>query len=227
MLNFILAESALELVPKEIAKSPAVASDAKRRQKDASKILLDRSFHHSAMARLKDSEKRGRPDLVHVALLSVTGTPLYLDGMVRVFVHTYGDLVLEIAEKTRIPKNYIRFRGLMEEALAERPKQGLIRVYPLGVKELVRKVSPDAVFGLSVQGKQMTVEELAEMVSAAKDPCLVVGGFPHGHFSERTLSVLDQLVRIHAKPLEAHVVASRVIYELEKAGTGSTIKSDS
>ncbi len=225
MLNFVLAESALELVPKEISKLPAVGSDGKRRQKDVSEILLDRSFHHSAMARIKDSEKRGRPDLVHVALLSVTGTPLYLDGSVRLFVHTYDDLVLEIAERTRIPKNYLRFRGLMEEALVERPRQGLIRVHSMGVGELVRRVSSDAVVGLSVQGKQTPLEELARKLLAAREPVVVVGGFPHGHFSPGTRSVLGQLVRIDARPLEAHVVASRVVYELEKAKTGSTIKS--
>ncbi len=226
MLYFVLAESALELVPKETSKHPAVVGDARRRQKGASEILLDRSFHHSAMARLKDSEKRGRPDLVHVALLSVTGTPLYLDGMVGIFVHTYDDVVLEIANKTRIPKNYIRFRGLMEEALRDRPTQGLIKVHSMGVKELVRGVAADIVFGLSVQGKMIRLEDLAEIVSAAKNPCVVVGGFPRGHFAKETLSAVDQLVRVHPRPLEAHVVASRVIHEVEKAGAGSTIKSD-
>ena len=227
MLYFVLAESALELVPKEIRRQPAVASDAKRRQKDPSEILLDRSFHHSAMAKLKDSEKRGRPDLVHVTLLDVTGTPLYLDGSVRVFVHTYDDVVLEIAEKTRIPKNYLRFRGLMEKVLVERPKQGLIKVHSMGVKELVRMISSDEMIGLSVQGKMTSLEELARRVIAAKNPSVIVGGFPHGHFSPGTLSVMDQLVRIDARPLEAHVVASRMIYEVERAETGSTIKSAS
>jgi len=118
LLNFVLAESALELVPKEIRKQPAVSSDARRREKDSSEILLDRSFHHSAMAKLKDSEKRGRPDLVHGALLSVTGTPLYLEGKVRVYVHTYDDVVVEVLPKTRIPKSYLRFRGLMEQVLS-------------------------------------------------------------------------------------------------------------
>jgi len=225
LLNFVLAESALELVPKDIRKQQAVVSDAKRRRKDSSEVLLDRSFHHSAMSRLKDSEKRGRPDLVHVALLSVTGTPLYLDGMARVFVHTYDDNVLEIGEKTRIPKNYLRFRGLMEQALVERPRQGLVRVHSMGVKDLVRKISSDAVLGLSVQGKMTSLEGLAKMITSAKDPCVMVGGFPHGHFSPATLSLVDQLVRIHARPLEAHIVASRVIYEVEKAGGDSTIKS--
>jgi rRNA small subunit pseudouridine methyltransferase Nep1 len=227
LLNFILAESALELVPEGIRKLPAAVSDAKRRQKDASEILLDRSFHHSAMAKLKDSEKRGRPDLLHVTLLNVTGAPLYLDGLVRVFVHTYDDVVLEIATKTRIPKNYLRFRGLMEEVLAERPNQGLIKVHSMGVKELVESVASDSVFGLSVQGKMMTPEELAKRVSAAKSPSVIVGGFPHGHFSPETLSVVEQLVRMDPRPLEAHVVTSRVIYEVEKAYEGSTIKSAS
>jgi rRNA small subunit pseudouridine methyltransferase Nep1 len=220
LLNFVLAESALELMPKEIRKLPAVASDAKRRQKDASEILLDRSFHHSAMERLKDSEKRGRPDLVHITTLNVTGTPLYLDGSVRVFVHTYDDVVLEVAEKTRIPKHYIRFRGLMEEALFERPREGLIKIHSMSVKELLRKVRPDIVIGLSVQGKQMPIEELARRLSSAKEPCVVVGGFPHGHFSAETAAALDELVRVHPRPLEAHVVASRVVYEVEKAMSG-------
>jgi rRNA small subunit pseudouridine methyltransferase Nep1 len=218
LLNLVFAESALELVPKEIASSPAVVSDSKRRGRKATEILLDRSFHHSAMGRLKDSEKRGRPDLVHAALLSVTGTPLYLDGRVKVFVHTYPGLVLEIAEKTRIPKNYIRFRGLMEEALVGMPAEGLVRAYPMGIKELVRKkIAADAVLGLSVQGKASTFEELAKMIVGAKEPCVVVGGFPHGHLSKETLSVIDELLRVNLRPLEAHVVVSRLVYEVEKA----------
>jgi len=217
LLNLVLAESALEPVPKEILRSPAVASDARRRGVEASQILLDRSFHHSAMERLKDSEKRGRPDLVHCTLLSATGTPLYLDGRVKAFVHTYSNMVLDIAPKTRIPKNYIRFRGLMEKALSG-GDVGLVGVRRSTLRELVEKtVSPDVVFGLSVQGKRMQLEELAGKLVAAEKPCVLVGGFPHGHFAPETLSMVDDLVRIHEMPLEAHVVTSRLLYEVEKA----------
>ena len=216
MLNLVLAESALELVPKEIRRHPSVVNDSKRRGREASEIVLDRSFHHAAMARLKDSEKRGRPDLVHVALLSATGTPLYQDGSARVFVHTFDDLVLEIAPKTRIPKNYLRFRGLMEEALVERPGSGLVQVRHMDVRELARRLGSGPVVGLSVQGKETEIGELARSVAAAKEPVMLVGGFPRGHFSPETLGALDQLVRIHPKPLEAHVVVSRVLYEVEK-----------
>lgn len=217
MLNFVLAESALELVPKEIRSKPVVVSDSKRRGTDASEILLDRSFHHSAMMRLKDSEKRGRPDLVHGALLSVTGTPLYLGGRVKAFVHTCGDIVVDIAPKTRIPKSYIRFRGLMEKVLSGQG-DALVKAWPSKLPDLVRKViAPDFVMGLSVQGGKMELEDLAGRLMSADNPCVVVGGFPHGHFAPETLAVVDELVRIHEMPLEAHVVTSRLLYEFEKA----------
>ena len=216
MLSFVLAEAALELVPKEIHRLPAVTSDARRRGKDASAILLDRSFHHSAMARLKDSEKRGRPDLVHGTLLSVTGTPLYLSGRVKVYVHTYAGFVVDIALKTRIPKNYLRFRGLMEEAFAGEGG-ALVKVRGSGIRELVKSTAPDMVIGLSVRGRNIELEELAGRLVAADSPCVVVGGFPRGHFSHEALSAIGELVRIHEMPLEAHVVTSRLLYEFEKA----------
>ena len=214
-LNLILAEAALELVPSELRKDPAVASDAKRRGLEASRILLDRSFHHRAMLRLKDGLKRGRPDLVHVALLSITGTPLYLEGSVKVYIHTHADEVLELQERTRIPKSYFRFRGLVEQALAERPKTGLVRVRESTFGHLVKDIGSDSVIGLSTQGRKTSMDELSAMIEAARRPCVVIGGFAQGHFSPGTLEAMDELVRIHDKPLEAHVVAARVIYELE------------
>ena len=217
MLSFVLAESALELVPKEIRSHPAVVSDSRRRGAEAGGILLDRSFHHSAMLRLRDQEKRGRPDLVHVALLSVTGTPLYLEGRARVFVHTYDDAVVEVAPKTRIPKSYLRFRGLLEKALGG-GGDGLLKATRRSLPELVKRgISPDLTVGLSVQGKRMELEALAGRLMSADRPCVIVGGFPRGHFTPQTLAVVDELVRIHETPLEAHVVASRLMYEFESA----------
>jgi rRNA small subunit pseudouridine methyltransferase Nep1 len=220
-LSFVLAESALELVPKEISRSPAVASDSRRRGVEPTRMLLDRSFHHTAMAKLKDGEKRGRPDLVHAAILSLTGAPLFLDGQMSVYVHTCQDMVLEIGEGTRIPKSYQRFRGLAEQLLVERSREGLVRVFPAGVPELVQTIiAPDMVVGLSTQGAQSSAEEVGQLVVRVRRPCLIVGGFPHGHFTPETLRLAGSLVRIDSRPLEAHVVAARVVYEVEKAVRG-------
>jgi rRNA small subunit pseudouridine methyltransferase Nep1 len=217
LLSLVFAESALELIPREVWGHPSVVSDARRRGLGAGEILLDRSFHHSAMLKLRDSEKRGRPDLVHTALLSVTGTPMYLDGRVRVYVHTYPNLVVEVAPKTRIPKNFLRFRGVIEKCLAEKPAAELLRVGEMRFPALLDRIVPGKTFGLSVRGTQVELSAFAEGVVRTKDPCVVVGGFPHGHFSRDVAERLDALVRIDERPLEAHVVVARTIYEIEKA----------
>ena len=220
-LSLVIAESALELVPEEIRRSPAVVNDAKRRERDPSKILLDRSLHHASMVRLKEDYKRGRPDIVFMTLLSVTGTPLYEEGSVKVYVHARGDVVLEIAERTRLPKSYFRFRNLVEKHLSERSNSELIRTQEMPLSELLRQVvRADPVIGLSTQGEPRALEELAGELVGKKDPCVVIGGFPHGHFSESTLGELDGLVRIHRGALDAHVVASRLVYEVERAARG-------
>ncbi len=220
-LNLVLAESALEFVPKELWRSPAVVSDGRRRELEPSGILLDRSFHHSAMLKLKDGEMRGRPDLVHTTLLGITGAPLYLDGGVKVYIHTRDDIVLDIAERTRIPKSYFRFRGLAEKLLLKRSGGELVEVYAADLKELIRsRISSDLVIGLSVQGGRLSPVELARRIAGADRPTVLIGGFPRGHFSPGTAKIVDELVRIDPRPLEAHVVASRLVYDVEKAVSG-------
>jgi rRNA small subunit pseudouridine methyltransferase Nep1 len=191
VLNLIIAEAALELIPGEISRHASVRNDARRRDLDPSQILLDRSIHHTAMLKLKEDYKRGRPDLVHLTLLSVTSTPLYQRAGAKVYIHTRDDAVLEFKEQTRPPKSYSRFRDLMQQTLYEKPDSGLITFHTESVPRL----------------------ELA----IAANPTVLIGGFPKGHFTPETTKALDTLVRIDADPLDAHVVAARLVYEVEKA----------
>lgn len=216
VLNLIIAEAALELVPEDIVGHPSVTNEAKRIGAEPSSILLDRSFHHAGMLRLEENFKRGRPDLVYLTLLNATSTPLYQDGLVKVYIHTRDDVVVEFKERTRPPKSYSRFRDLMRASLVERPQSGLIMVHDSPIKGLLKDIGADAVFGLSIQGAYSSLEDLAGELTSAESPAALVGGFPRGHFSPKTTSALDRLVRIDKRSLEAHVVVARLIYEAEK-----------
>ncbi|HUH99880.1 MAG TPA: ribosome biogenesis protein [Nitrososphaerales archaeon] len=217
MLHFVIGEAALELVPEPLWKSPSVRSDSARRDLEPGSILLDRSIHHSAMLRLDDGYRRGRPDLVHLTLLNVTSTPLHQEGKARVYIQTIDDSVLEFGEGARPPKSYARFRSLMEKLLVERPGTGLVRVRDGTLPELLKQIGTDRSVGLSVQGALEPLESLASDLVRRKDPVVVVGGFPRGHFLTRDLKAFDSLVRIDQRPLDAHVVAARIIYEVEKS----------
>ena len=49
-----------------------------------------------------------------------------------------------------------------------------------------------------------------------KNPCIVIGGFPKGHFSKDIESRLEKKYSISNLSLEAHIVISRLLYEFEK-----------
>ena len=115
MLTLILAESALEIVPKELQNHASVTSYCKRNKKNPSDILLDNSWHFSAMKGIKNEIKRGRPDIIHLTLLAICNTPLYRKKKLTVFVHTINDQVISISDDIRLPKSYHRFQGLIEK----------------------------------------------------------------------------------------------------------------
>ena len=77
MLSVILAESSIELVPKELQAHNAIISHSQKLGKKPSEILLDNSWHFAAMKGIKDEIKRGRPDLVHFSLLEACSIPLF------------------------------------------------------------------------------------------------------------------------------------------------------
>lgn len=214
MLHVVLAESALELVPQQIWNERSVLASAKSKGKHPSQILLDRSLHHSAMLNLKDGLRRGRPDLVHQAVLAVTGTPAYQMGELRLYIHTYTNLVVEVAEKTRLPKSYFRFQGLMEKVLGGQ-KEALLRVEEMRFNELIAHIGAEVVIGFSRLGVLMKPEEWVSGYVKG-NTVFVVGGFPRGEFHQDVVKEFDVTISIHEMPLETHVVLARIIYDYER-----------
>jgi len=217
MLTLILAEAALELVPKEITKHRSVINHAKRKGKKPHEILLDRSFHHSAMRNLNLSYKRGRPDLVHQSLLMATSSPLYFTGNLKVIVHTINDKIILLSPGVRLPKSYHRFEGLMEKLFKVRriEYEGkiLLELKDGDFKSLIKEISVSKVIGLAEEGERSNFEEVAKKL---RNAAVVIGAFPKGTFSDKVKAHLDEVYSIHPLSLETSVVVARIIYEYEK-----------
>ncbi|MCW3977325.1 MAG: 16S rRNA methyltransferase, partial [Candidatus Bathyarchaeota archaeon] len=183
-------------------------------------LLLDRSLHHSAMRRLDDNEKRGRPDITHFALLEALGSPLNKEGLLKVYVHTNKDYVITVNPSTRLPRNYNRFIGLMEQLfhLGKVPSEGetLLKLEPKTLQQLITETEADYVLAFSREGKQKTLHDAVSPLQSKQRPAIIVGGFPHGHFSESTVQLADEVVCVDSEMLEAWTVTSRAIYEYEQ-----------
>jgi rRNA small subunit pseudouridine methyltransferase Nep1 len=218
-ITLAIAEAALETVPKEIWAHPAVAGRARRAGARPGEMLLDRSYHHAAMKKLDRAWKRGRPDIVHFALMEALSTPLYMDGRLKVYVHTVNDRVISIADNLRIPKSYFRFEGVMmslfrDGAVKSDDGATLMEIRDCTLEQLADKVAPDKIVGLSSAGVQSSAQEVAAKSSGAM---FVIGAFPKGRFDERTSQLFSCTYSIENRGLEAHVVIARLLYECEKA----------
>ncbi len=218
MLYIILAESSLELIPKKIHNHPSVTSYSKKFKKNSSNTLLDNSWHFGAMKGLDNEIKRGRPDIIHLTLLSLCTTPVFYKNKIKVFVHTVNDEVISINNNTRLPKSYHRFQGLMEKLFLtkkiESEDEILMEMKNSSLSQLISKIKPTQIIGLTTQGQKTSLDKLVEQIE--ENSCIILGGFQKGHFNNETDKIIDKSFSINDSSLEAHLVASRLAYEYEK-----------
>ena len=219
MLNLIIAEAALEVIPRSIRNHPAIIKDASRRGKDPQEILLDRSYHHKAMERINNSWKRGRPDIVHFCLLEALESPLNKKNKLATFIHSITDFVFEFDPSIRLPRNCNRFKGLIEQAikLGRVPLNGkpLISVSGRSIKELIEDIEPTFTIALSTLGKKDNIGEVAKVLYREEKPLLIIGGFPSGNFSKEVVSLVDEVFCIYPETLDAGLITGRILHEFE------------
>ena len=220
MLHLVLAEAALETVPKAIRGHPAVRAHARRRGKRPCEILLDRSYHHSAMRKLPMAEKRGRPDITHICLLEALGSPLNREGLLRVYVQTVGGYIIYVNPEVRLPRNYDRFVGLMEQlfktgSVPPGAEEWLLKIRRGSLRDLVEEVEPTLVAAFSTEGEPKTMAEVCRILAGEEKPMVLVGAFPRGSFTSETEALIDRRFKIDPEVLEAWVVVSRLVYQYE------------
>ena len=220
-MRLIFLETSLELVPPRIARHPAIVKDARRRKKRPTKIILDDSKHHSAMKDLDSREKRGRPDIIHQCLLSALDSRAskFLD----IYVHTLDDVIIWINNETRLPRNYNRFIGLMEDLFDKGEIRAgdkvLLKIVDVELEDLFEDV--DGIVVLREEGEK-DERYLREYFRTKDRPAVCIGAFPHGDFEEETLEVLKDFgadfVSIAREPLTSLYITNRVIciYEDER-----------
>ncbi len=173
------------------------------------------------MKKLEENEKRGRPDIVHFSLLEALGSPLNREELLRIYVHTINDYVVTVNPETRLPRNYDRFVGLMEQLfeLGRVPPTGqiLLKLEPKTRAQLLNEINATHVTAFSRRGSPHTLEEVVSRLPAEEMPVVIVGAFPHGHFSQATVKLADEMICTDPGMLEAWTVTSRVIYAYERA----------
>ena len=174
------------------------------------------------MPKLDESERRGRPDITFLSLMSILETPLCKEGLLSAHLHLQDGRIIEVKPDVRLPRNYERFVGLMEQLLLKGrvPPQGdtLLHISELTLEDLLLKLktgSDNAMTLLAIEGgKQTSVESLRNLLP--QDPSVPViagvGAFPHGDLSQETIAMFDTSIELDREVMMAWQVCAELLW---------------
>jgi rRNA small subunit pseudouridine methyltransferase Nep1 len=218
-LIIFLVECGLEIIPRNLRVHPAVKKNI--REHNYSSQLLDNALHHSAMIKLPNFRKRGRPDILHACLLNILGSPANKAGSIKLYVHTMHNRIFEFNPEIKITRNYNRFKGLMAKVLIDGDIQAngtsLITELHHNLNKFILSFQETDVILCTSKGKILNdYSELLKNKSNFKNHLIIIGGFQKGYFSNDFTELNANRISISQYSLDAWIVVSKVIslYEI-------------
>jgi len=219
-IHIILTEVALELIPNSIAKQPSAIKNIKKFGRAGE--ILDTSLHHSIIHKLKNSQKRGRPDILHHFLLDTLGSPANLKGFLEIYFQCSSGFY-KVNSEMKCPRDYIRFKGLMYQLIREGhipPNQQpyLVSRMDLDLKNWIKNNFTDkSTFIFSVNGKEAPLESItSEFFNESNECAVLIGGFQKSHFSDDILKIPSQIFALSDRGYDSWIVTNRVLAKFEQ-----------
>lgn len=215
-VTLFLVDAGVERVPPDMRGNPSVQSDAERKGREPGRILLDISRHYEAMRNEGPIEKRGRPDIAHMSLLTALDSPINQAGHLETYLHTVGGDVIWVSPDARLPRNLDRFEGLcvqlLEEGEISTDGKTLMRVEEEDLGDLVSRLTLDEKVGLSRRGPRGHLTDVGGEGESAIG--VFVGSFQRGRFSDGVEALLDRLLSLSRYRLSSHVSVCIALYQL-------------
>jgi len=222
MLTVMLGEAELEMVPQELIHHPAIVSYAQQRGKQPHHLLLDSNYHHAAMTTLAEGRRRGRPDIVHLFLLTALESIVNKKGQLKIIVHTRNDDVITVNPETRIMRNYERFVGLIEQLYEHQvvpdKKHPLLTLQQhITLPQVIKEASADYTLLFSKKGKAVRLPTYFNKLEKRKPRHVlcIIGGFPSGTFHTTIKNLADDTISLYPEMLSAWTVASELLVNYE------------
>ena len=217
---FVLADTELELIPQEIVNERCVLNNARARGKAPEKMLLDASHHHPAFGKLRESDRRGRPDIPHFFLMLCLDSDLSVAGRLRAFVHTRNNDVIAVNPETRLPPNYPRFVGLIEtlyeKQVVPSAENALLELRNgVTLDTLVGALKPDAVVVLETSGEKtdLLAGKIAEI--EGERVVVIIGGFSKGTFKSDLSKLKPKRYSLGDRMMKVWTVTAKVLCSID------------
>jgi rRNA small subunit pseudouridine methyltransferase Nep1 len=166
-----------------------------------------------------------RPDILHQELLALLDSPLNKAGLLRIYIQTTQNVLIEVNPSIRIPRTYKRFAGLMVQLLHKmKIKAGndgttLLKV----IKNPFSQHLPAGTrcYGFSCEGTLYSPITLAKTIvpvdydGDAPPTCFVLGAMSSGHITIEDHPYIEKMLSISSYPLSGASALSRLMTGIE------------
>ncbi|CAB9516027.1 small subunit methyltransferase NEP1 [Seminavis robusta] len=166
-----------------------------------------------------------RPDILHQELLALLDSPLNKAGMLKIYIQTSKNVLIDVNPAIRIPRTYKRFAGLMVQLLhklkikASSESTTLLKV----IKNPFSQYLPPGTrcYGMSCEGTLYSPVAMAKaLVPAVPDDspaptCFVVGAMSTGHVTIEDHPYIEKMMSVSEYPLSGAAALSRLTFGIE------------
>lgn len=178
--------------------------------------LLNADYHKSVLLKHKRDPSKYRPDIVHQVLMSLLDSPLNKSGHLKVYIHTWNNVLIDVDPSIRIPRTFNRFSGLMVQLLhklsirASEGSKKLLKVIknpitahlPVGCQKI----------STSVKGELVNMNEFVASLPVDEPVTFMVGSHAHG---ECEVDWTEKRIAVSNFPLSAAACCSRICAAFE------------
>jgi rRNA small subunit pseudouridine methyltransferase Nep1 len=187
--------------------------------------------------KLRKDPNEFRPDILHQELLALLDSPLNKAGLLKVYISTKKNVLIDVHASIRIPRTYKRFAGLMVQLLHkmkikaatggdESSSSGtaLLKV----IKNPVSQYLPAGTrcFGMSSQGTLYRPSALARALvpadvksdeaSSLPPTCFIIGAMSTGHVTMEDYPYMEKMISLSEYPLSGAAAISRLMAAIEE-----------
>nr|WCZ58793.1 ribosomal RNA small subunit methyltransferase NEP1 [Seculamonas ecuadoriensis] len=167
--------------------------------------LLNYDQHKNFLGKYRKDPKLYRPDITHQCLLTLLDSPLNKSGNLQVFIRTAQNVLIEVNPRTRIPRTFKRFCGLMVQLLhklkirATNGSETLLRVVKNPIT--IHLPTKGHKFGASMDGQLVKLSEFVGTLPRDEPVVFVVGAFAHDEITN--IEYVEEYVSFSEYPLSA------------------------
>jgi rRNA small subunit pseudouridine methyltransferase Nep1 len=182
--------------------------------------LLNCDDHIGLIRKFHKDPSDYRPDIIHQELMAVLDSPLNKLNKIKVIVHTEKNVLFEVNPKTRIPRTFKRFSGLMVQLLHKlkiRSADGQDMLLKVIKNPISSHLPPGAhIIGFSHHGTLQSPANFAKSLPTDKPIVLVFGAQATRGIISEDHPYIQDLASISQFPLSGIVAINRVLGAIEE-----------